>query len=213
MARINWGAAGSRFYEAGLDRGVFYLESFAGVPWNGLVGINEEILNGGARPFYQDGIKVNNLSGREEFGATIESIYPPENFGRCDGTAPIGNGLYVTEQPRLPFSFSYRTLLGNDSDGLALGYKIHIVYNALADPSARQRKTIASGGELQTFSWHVSTLPPVVNDILRPTSHFVVDTRDADPEILEDLEAILYGSDATSPQLPSATDLVEMFTD
>lgn len=210
MAKIIWGEAGSRYFEAGLDRGVFFLDANPGLPWNGLISVDERSSGGEARPIYLDGFKILNLAGAEEFEATIGSYYPPVGFEVCDGTVSISNGLFATQQPRKPFSFSYRTRIGNDLEGVDLGYKIHIVYNALALAAERNRSTISDQAEPQQFSWEVTTLPPIVAG-LKPTSHFVIDSRFTDPEDLSDFEDILYGSEVAPSRLPDAEELLSIF--
>lgn len=210
MAKIIWGEAGSRFFEAGLDRGVFFLDDESGVPWNGLISVDEVTSGGEPRPFYQDGMKMLNLAGAEEFGATVQSYYPPAGFEVCDGTFAISNGLYATQQPRKPFSFSYRTLVGNDLLGIKLGYKIHLVYNALAAASDRNRATVSDAAEPQPFSWGITTLPPIVTGF-RPTSHFVIDSRTSDPEQLIEFEEILYGNLSVDSRLPDVEELISIF--
>lgn len=210
MAKIKWGEAGTRFFEAGLDQGVFFLGVSAGVPWNGLISVDETSLGGETRPFYQDGFKMLNLAGAEEFGATVQSFYPPVGFAACDGTLAISNGLYATQQPRAPFSFSYRTRIGNDIDGIDLGYKIHIVYNALAASSDRSRSTITESAEPQPFSWEITTLPPIVTGF-KPTAHFEIDSRTSDPEALAEFEGILYGTVEENSRLPSVVEMISIF--
>lgn len=212
MAKINWGEAGTRFFEAGLDQGVFFLGTAAGVPWNGLISVDETSLGAETRPFYQDGIKMLNLSGAEEFGANVQSFYPPAGFEVCDGTLAISNGLYATQQPRVPFSFSYRTLVGNDIDGVDLGYKIHVVYNALASSSDRTRSTVSETAEPQPFNWEITTLPPIVTGF-RPTAHFEINSRTSDPEALAEFEAILYGSGESNSRLPTVAEMIAIFGD
>src|SRR5680860_1333739 len=116
MAKLIWGAVGTRFFEAGADRGVLFLSGLAGVVWNGLIGVTESPSGGEAKPFYQDGIKYVNLSSAEEFGATLEAFSSPSEFALCDGTKSIANGLFATQQPRLAFGLCYRTKVGNDVD-------------------------------------------------------------------------------------------------
>lgn len=210
MARITWGDPGSRLFEAGLDKGVFFLGTEIGTPWNGLISVDENSEGAAPRPFYQDGVKMLNLSSAEEFTASVESFYPPLGFEVCDGTFAISNGLYATQQPRLPFSFTYRTRIGDDIEGIALGYKIHIVYNALATSGSRNRSTISDNADPQPFSWEISTLPPIVTGF-KPTSHFVVDSRFSDPVKLALLEDTLYGSDTVDSSLPTVPELIAIF--
>jgi hypothetical protein len=211
MARLIWSAAGERFYEVGVDRGVLYLPLADGVPWTGLISVTESPNGGDPKPFYYDGIKYSNLATSEEFDATIEAFSSPTEFLSCDGMAAVQNGLFATQQPRRPFSLSYRTLVGNDTEGTDLGYKIHIVYNALASPTNRANKTNSDRDTPITLSWTISTLPPPVTDIRR-TAHFVIDSRYTDPGLLSDVEDILYGSVVATASLPTAQALYDMFS-
>lgn len=210
MARVSWSDVGQRFYEAGTDRGVLYLDGQDGVPWNGLIGINESPSGGEPRPYYLDGFKYLNIAAAEEFSATIRGYSSPREFDACDGTTPIHYGLFATQQPRKQFGLSYRTLVGNDVDALSLGYKIHIVYNALASPASRSYQSLGSSVSPVAFDWKITTVPPDLPGI-RPTAHFVIDSRITPPRLLEKIEDILYGTASSEPRLPSAEELAEIF--
>lgn len=147
MTRIFWNAPGERFYEGGVDRGVLYVGSTPGVPWTGLISVAESPKGGEARPYYQDGIKRLNISGKEEFEATINAFTAPREFGPCDGTVAFQNGLFATQQPRKSFHLCYRTQVGNDIQGQSHAYKIHLVYNALAAPTERANATLSDNVE------------------------------------------------------------------
>lgn len=210
MTRLNWGASGERYYETGVDRGVLYIDD-VGVPWNGLTAVNESPSGGEPTPYYIDGVKFRNLSAVEEYEATIEALSSPPEFAPCIGLASIHNGLFVSDQPRESFGFSYRTLVGNDVDDLDHGYKIHLVYGALASPSTRENATIGDSPEPTGFSWSISAMPPPLANY-RPSAHFIIDSRTTDPILLQDLEDILYGSDDLVASLPTPTELVALFT-
>ena len=209
MARLKWGEDGSRFFETGLDRGVLYIDN-DGVPWNGLIGVSENPSGGEPRPFYYDGVKYLNLASAEEFEATIEAFGAPNEFRPCDGSMAINNGLFATQQPRKAFGMSYRTLVGNDTEGQEHGYKIHLVYNALAGPASKDYKTTGSSTDPTTISWDVTTLPPSLTG-LKPTAHFVIDSRETPDGLLEAIEDILYGNDANDSRLPLVSELITMF--
>ena len=211
MTRITWGDAGQRFYEAGADRGVLYIGTDAGVPWNGLTSVRENPSGGQPDPYYIDGFKYINLAMAEEFEATIEAFSSPAAFGVCDGTMSIANGLFITQQRRQEFNLCYRTLLGNDADGLDHGYKLHLVYNALAKPSDRDNQTIGDSPEPTGLSWDITTAPPRLSGY-RPTAHLVVDSRTTPAELLQDLEDLLYGSSLGPATLPPQADLIALFT-
>jgi hypothetical protein len=210
MARINWDARGERYFEIGVDRGVLYLPSVAGVPWTGLTAVNEEPTGAEERSYYLDGLKYLNLRSAEEFEATIEAFNSPAEFNVCDGTVSIHNGLFATQQPRKSFGLSYRTLLGNDLDGMDHAYKIHLVYNALAAPATRNNTTLSDSVDPAKFSWKITTLPPPVTGVKR-TAHFVIDSRTADPAVLAEVEDFLYGTTEADAALPTPDELIAIF--
>jgi hypothetical protein len=216
MARIEWGKVGERYFEAGLDRGVFYPTVGDGVPWSGLVSINEGNDGGDTRPFYLDGFKVMNLSSASEFIATVEAYFAPAGFELCEGNLQVSPGLFATHQSRAPFSLAYRTKIGNDVEGTDAAYKIHIVYNALTAPGDRTRKTIDDSSDTEVLSWDITTLAPMVANI-RPTAHFVINTKTTpdkqaalDAKVIE-LENILYGTASLSPRIPPVDELITLF--
>lgn len=210
MTRLDWSALGERYFETGIDRGVLFVND-VGYAWPGLISVSESPTGGDARPYYLDGIKYLNLASAEEFGATVEAYYSPPEFGPCDGTVSVHNGLFATQQPRKSFGFSYRTRVGNDTDGADHGYKIHLVYNALAAPTQRAYAAISDSVDPTALSWAVTTLPPAATGV-KPTAHFVIDSRYAPVDLLATIEDILYGSDAAAARMPDAEELVSLFT-
>lgn len=212
MVRITWDGPGTRFYETGVDRGVFYPASgAAGVSWSGLIGVTENVSGGEATPLYYDGVKYLDVVGSEDFQATIEAYSSPAEFADCDGIKSLATGLFVTGQPRNWFGMSYRTLVGNDLDADA-GYKIHLVYNAMALPSARANKTKSDKTDPMTKSWTINTVPPFVTDAgYKPTAHVILDSRKVNTLLLAYLEGILYGTTTSSPRLPLIGELLTIF--
>ena len=210
MPRLNWNTPGQRFYETGVDRGVLYVDPNYGVAWNGLVSVTEDPNGGEARPFYVDGYKYLNLASAEEFAATLSAFQAPAEFGVCDGKVQIHNGLIATNQIRKSFNMSYRTALGNDTRGRGYGYKIHLVYNALAAPSSMTHATMGENTEATLFEWSITTKPPRINGY-RPTSHFIVDSTNTTPAKLTQLEDILYGTPVAQPRIPTVEDLLALF--
>lgn len=208
MARIAWDSPGERVYASGLDRGVLYINGQPGVPWNGLTSITENATGGAAQPFYVDGEKYVNTSAPEEFTATLTAFTYPQEFEPCDGMAEIRPGLIITKQRRQSFGLSYRTMIGNDQSQ-EYGYKIHLVYNAIASPSNRAHKTLNASSNPDDFSWNLTTLPPAVVGYKR-SSHFILNSLEIDSGVLSALEDILYGTDAASARLPSLTEITDL---
>ena len=211
MPRLTWDNVGERFYETGVDRGVLYVGSDAGVAWTGLISVTQTPSIGTAKEYYLDAVKYVNLAPSEEFAATIDAYTYPNEFGQCDGTASAYTGLFITQQPRKPFGLSYRTLIGNDADGES-AYKIHIVYNATAFPSEKVFKSLSGSSDPTEFSWDITTRPPAMPGY-KPTAHIEIDTRTASSGSVSDIEDILYGTDITPSRIPTLAELIDVFND
>lgn len=223
MSRIVWDKTGERLYETGVEKGVLYsFENGAytkGVPWNGLTAVTESPSGAEPTALYADDIKYLNLMSVEEFGATIEAYMYPDEFKKCNGEAEIAAGVSIGQQKRSQFGLSYVTKIGNDTDGSDHGYKIHLIYGALASPSEKGYETINDSPEAITLSWEISTTPvEIVNKKFKPTASVTIDSTKVKAEELAELETILYGSDAggsgtaTEPRLPLPDELAEIFT-
>lgn len=210
MTRLIWDAVGERFFEAGVDRAVLYVTGRPAVPWNGLVSVDKSSRGGEATPVYMDGVKFSNEHAPEDYQGTIEAYTYPEEFEECDGMVFTEDGLGYGEQPRKPFGLTYRTLIGNDVDGLGHGYKIHIIYNAMVSPSSFTSGTISDRPSPNTFSWNITSTPTVTEHV-KPTAHFIIDSRKVKSDTLAFIEDALYGSPTTTPRLPSSTELVSLF--
>lgn len=211
MSRLAWDRVGERFFETGIDHGVLYPNKTGaiGVPWNGLIGLNETPTGGEPKPFYLDGYKYQHRSTPEEYGATIEAYTYPKEFEDCQGVPYLGNGLYITGQRKISFGLTYRTKVGNDAKGVTYGSKIHFVYNALVAPSDKKYQTVGDNPEANAFSWAINTKPVKVAG-RRPTASMVVDTSLLTTPLLASLEDLIYGTDSTDPQLPTPTELISL---
>lgn len=201
-----WDAAGKRFYETGVKKGVLYVQDSKGaypkgVAWNGLTGVTESPSGAEANPIYADDMKYLNLYSAEEFGATIEAYTYPDEFAECDGSAELTTGVTIGQQNRKAFGMCYRTVLGNDVTGEDYGYKLHIIYGAMASPSEKAYATVNDSPDAITFSWEVTTTPVNVEG-MKPTASLVIDSTKVDSSKLSALETILYGSESIDPRLP-----------
>lgn len=200
MSKLIWDQTGERFYETGINQGVLYLRGedgtySKGVAWNGLISVTENPSGAESTPIYADNIKYLNLISAEEFGATIEAYTYPDEFAQCDGSAEIATGVMIGQQNRKVFGLSYKTVLGNDADGNDYGYKLHLIYGALAAPSEKGYSTINDSPEAITFSWEITTTPVSVTGF-KPTASITIDSTKVDSAKLAALEVILYGKDA-----------------
>lgn len=210
-----WDKSGERFYETGVKRGVLYIPENGvyskGVAWNGLISVTESPSGAEPTPLYADDIKYLNLMSAEEFGATIEAYTYPDEFAACDGSAELAPGVMAGQQARKPFGLSYTTVLGNDTNGNANGYKIHLIYGAMANPSEKAYSSINDSPEAITFSWELTTTPVNVTG-MKPTASIVIDSTKVDKKKLEAFEKILYGSETAAARLPLPDEVKTLLT-
>lgn len=215
MSKLVWDSVGERIYETGVKQGVLYLQDAQGdyakgVAWNGLTAVNERPSGAEPSPIYADDIKYVNLMSAEEFGATIEAYTYPKEFAECDGSVALSEGVYIGQQKRKVFGLSYRTTVGNDVDFNDHGYKLHLIYGALAAPSEKSYSTINDNPEAITFSWEITTTPVNVTGF-KPTAIVTIDSTKVDKEKLSKLEEILYGGAEKEARLPLPDEVATIF--
>lgn len=201
MTKLIWDEVGTREYEIGADRGVFYPLDGPGTPWNGLVSVKEAPSGADGATAYFDGRKYQQHRSVEGFAGTIEAITYPDAFEAYSGMA--------TGQGRRFFNFTYRTLIGNDIDGMNHGYKIHLVYNAMVAPAEKSYLSFTDSSEPTTFAWNFTTMPISIQGHL--CSHLVIDTTKAHPWTIEALENLLYGEENVQAVMPDPFEVVELF--
>lgn len=209
MAKLEWAASGTRFFETGVSRGVLYPANEDGVAWNGLISVDEDEGTPNVKEYFLDGINYLNVVGRTAFTASLTAFSTPREFDVCDGIKRLARGLSVTQQPRRAFGLSYRTRIGNDIDGSDHAYKIHLVYNALATSTGSSNNTFTDESAPVEKSWSLTTLPPSITGY-RPTAHVTIDSRQVPARMLTALEDILYGSSSTAPRLIPLSELIEL---
>lgn len=205
MSKLVWDAVGERRFETGVKNCVLYIPTNGvyskGVAWNGITAVTESPSGAEATPLYADDIKYLNLMSNEDFGATVEAYTYPDEFAQCDGSAELAPGVKIGQQPRKMFGLCYRTTIGNDTEGNDYGYKLHLIYGAMAAPSEKAYATINDSPEAITFSWELTTTPVAVTGF-KPTAHIEIDSTTVEEGKMAALEAVLYGGDDTEARLP-----------
>lgn len=214
MTKLVWDQSGDRLFETGVSNGVLYVRNSEGeyplgVPWNGLTAVTESPSGAEATPLYADNIKYLSLMSNEEFGATIEAYTYPDEFAECDGSAELGAGVMIGQQTRKYFGLAYKTVIGNDTDGNAYGYKLHLIYGAQAAPSEKAYATINDSPEAITFSWELTTSPIEVTGF-KPTASLVIDSTKIDASTLASIEALLFGTESEEASLPTPDEILAL---
>lgn len=215
MSKLKWDQSGERLYETGTKKGVIYPQKNdgsydKGVAWNGLTAVSESPSGADATDLYADDIKYLSLLSAEDYGMTIEAYTYPDEFAECDGSAFVADGVSIGQQARKAFGFCYRSVLGNDVSGEDYGYKLHLAYGCKASPSERGYSTINDSPDAISFSWEINTTPVDVEGY-KPTACLTIDSTKADPDVLAELEDILYGTDEDDPRLPLPDEIIALF--
>ena len=212
--KLKWDQTGERIYETGVSNGVLYVQKANGsydngVAWNGLSTVTESPSGAESNAIYADNIKYLALTSAEEFGATVEAYTYPDEFAECDGSAEVADGVMIGQQDRKAFGIAYKTIVGNDTEKNAHGYKLHMIYGATAAPSEKGYSTVNDSPEPITLSWELSTTPVEVTGY-KPTATLVIDSTKANSEKLKALEDILFGSDETEARLPMPNEVISL---
>ena len=214
MSKIVWDEDGKRSYETGTDRGVLYVQETdatthittygAGVGWDGLTGVSENPTGATATAKYANNHVYGNLTSQEQFAFTITAFTYPDEWEQCDGSAsPTGApGVYVTAQRRKTFGMTYRTYIGNDTEGTDYGYTLHLVYGATASVSKRDNVSVNDTPDMLALSWDATTIAIPIEGFTQ-SAHIKIKSTEATPEALAALETILYGADAVTGTTPS----------
>lgn len=212
--KLKWDQTGERMYETGVSNGVLYPQKSDGsydygVAWNGLSSVTESPSGAEPTAIYADNIKYLTLVSAEEFGATVEAYTYPDEFAECDGSAEVADGVMVSQQDRKAFGMAYKTIIGNDTEKNAHGYKLHMIYGATAAPSEKGYSTVNDSPEAMTLSWELSITPVEVTNH-KPTASITIDSTKANPDKLKALEDILFGSDESEARLPLPDEIISL---
>jgi hypothetical protein len=200
MTALIWDEVGKHFYETGISKGVFYDYDGYGVAWNGLTGVEENTTHE-VQPVYFDGLKFNDIVTIGDFSATLRAFTYPDEFLPYEGVLQDQEGVLITGQLGNRFGLSFQTKVGNDVEGVDLGYKIHLLYNLTANPTQKSFNTMALEVEPSEFEWEITAIPEFIENF-RPTAHVIFDSRTIEPYLLGEIEDIIYGTLYEDPRLP-----------
>lgn len=235
---LEWDQAGHRLYQTGDKNMVLYVFNstaeiieghstnyYDGVAWNGITAITESPSGAEPTDLWADDTKYATMRSAEQFGGTIEAYTYPDEWEQCDGSVTT-NGVTIGQQGRKAFGLAYITTVGNDTELNDHGEKLHLVYNATANPSERSYATINDSPEAITFSWEFTTTPIDVDGTgtYKKTSLLTIDTTRLDTAgkaKYEQFKELVFGrkADATAspevtairPHLPLPADVIAFF--
>lgn len=210
MVEAVWGNVEDATFEAGLDRVALYVDGLPGVAWSGVQSITLRPVGATPRAFYVDGIKYLSVPTMEELEATLDAYFSPPEFDKCDGTNDDIPGVKIHMQTRRAFGLSFRTRIGDRVRGTDLGYRLYLIYNAIAEPAVRNHTTMSSDATPDMLSWRIKTRPMKINGF-SPSSCLMIDSRQTPPELLVWIENRLYGTPQFNATLPHPNTILEWF--
>jgi hypothetical protein len=208
MTALEWDKIGDRRYETGVDRGVLYLREGNAVPWNGLTSVNEE-RSREVKSYYIDGVKYLDHHVPGSYSASLSAFTYPDELDELMGNEEFAPGVILHDQKSSIFHLSYRTMIGNDLEGVDFGYRLHILYNLMAIPSNAAMASIGESVTPVLFEWKLTGTPSTMYGV-RPTSHISIDSRHIDPDLLVEIESLLYGTVDTNPVFPTPIQLLNL---
>lgn len=210
MAVLQWDKVGERFYQTGVNKAVLYLHDGTVAVWNGLTSV-EDTDNSTLTSYWLDGVKYLDSLAPGDFAGKLKAYTYPDEFDRVNGVGEVAEGLRYYDQPSKSFNLSFQTKLANDLEGTEYGYKIHLLYNLIANPETYAFPSLTGGTNAPIeFAWILSGTPPKISGY-RPTAHITIDSNETRPDILQSIEDIIYGTDLTNPRFPSIDEIRNIF--
>lgn len=204
MAKIKFDLENERSYENGISECVLFVKTGdtygKGVAWNGITTLSESPEGAEETALYADDIKWLSLRSIEEFKGSITAYMYPDEFGECDGSEELCDGLVIDQQARKSFGLVYTTkkYVGGVERKI-----IHVVYNASVSPSGKDHNTINDSPEAQEMSWDFSTISVSMANG-KKVSHLKIDcgafTETAAKARLQTVLDTLYGTDASGEE-------------
>lgn len=219
MAKLKWDEIGKRYYEAGTSKGVLFVlnpttkKYDKGVAWDGLTAVKQSPDGADTNDMYANNGKYGTLRGAENFKGSIEAYTYPEEFAECDGSKQVIPGVYLGQQNRKQFALVYSTKIGNDTNGLDEGEKIHIIYGCTCSPSSREYETINNDPEPIKLTWEFqATAQSVTKEGFSSCAYVSIDSRKIETQKLEKIQKKIYGGDAPTENssLPDINELIEL---
>lgn len=186
MSRIIWHQSDRKF-EDGVDQGIIFPSSGGGIPWYGLVRVEEMPESAPVESYFIDGAMVDRSNPVEDFSAIVEAYTYPDEL----------------DDPDFLFGFSYRSL---DDSGR---YILHLIYQATVEVPEESLSTLSDRIDPSHFVWKLDAAPVRVPRV-RPFAHIQLDSALLHPLQLWTIENHLYGTGLTEPAMPSPEWIVEL---
>jgi len=219
--RLKWDEDSKRIYEAGTSNGVLFVGKNEGgygegVAWNGLIAVKQAPEGAESKEEYANNKGYIVMTTAEKFKGNIEAFTYPDEFMECDGRKEVIKGMTLSGQSRKSFALVYSTLVGNDTQGIDYGEKMHFIYGAKCSPSSRDYTTINDGDiEALRLTWDFSTTKQEISEDLkskgfRPTAHVELDLTKLDAGKAKAIKDKVYGTSEAASKMPTIDELLNL---
>lgn len=212
---VTWDVIGTHKFERGLDRGMIYGADTDGLytvgeSWSGLTSVELNEENRNLTPMYYDGYKVSDVFDKGYHSGSITAFTYPASMVYAEGGSTSSNNIITTGQNFTRFALTYRTQNLTDLNETT-GYKIHILYNLVAQRTSSTFATINDSSDATEFTWDFSCTPAYAGATLIPTSYLIVDTKTVNASIVTQIENLLYGvATVSTPSVPTIASLLAL---
>lgn len=207
MVRINWESQGA-VREFGVDHAFLFPAYGGGVPWPGLVGMTQKPIPGEELVSYYDGQRYINERGLEDLEYTLDAITTPNEMDQLTGVYEIIPGVVISQQERESFALTFRTMV--EAPNGHIGYKIHILYDAMALSPSVEYVTVDDDPNVPVKSWPLVLVPKHLKGYA-PTMYASIDSTKAGALNFQEFQRILYGENDEPPYLMNLSELQEFF--
>lgn len=175
---------------SGVSRGVTYPTNGPGTPWPGLIGVAERPEGTINQSYFFDGIQTHRTHSVSEYSAQVRSFTMPADF---------------ESRNRVGLTYTVGRETANSQ-----GYDIHILYDVLINHEGVTQKTTGDEKYPVIFQFDLFGLTIDLPTGLRGC-HFVISSVGGNPDVIFELENILYGTPGNPPRLPTYEELEDIF--
>lgn len=212
MAELVFHTAANRKLRHNIDNAVLYVGTgWKGVAWDGMTKVSTNPDGGDLNKVWADGIAYASLRGAVSYAASISCVNFPLEFDACIGNVQIGTtGVYAHEQNGEVFRLAYRERLTNAEKG-DYGYRYHVVYNCMCDPSDSDAETDDDSIDAQEFQFDIKGTPITctVGGKTINASEYTFDVNDADLKTNKIVQT-LYGTTSADAACPDPDTLFKI---
>lgn len=217
MPKLTWNESVKKRFEAGVSEVAVFVGSPANTitaeAWDGITKVDYNPDGGDANDQYANNIKWLSLRGTENVKGSVGAFMYPPSLNKCMGLKQIKTGIdaYVAQQAKTPLSICYKTIVGNEEEGVDFSEKLHIIWNMSFSPVQRTASTLNDNPEATELNWEFNTTPiDPQTEGYKPFSYFEIEKTEESETIYNSICDTLYGTASEAGKLIMPKELIAM---